>query len=429
MNQIRVAIVEVVKAGSPFAIRGGGHSSNAIGSSTNGGFLFDLSALDHVIIAEDQHSVKLGPGVHWGDLYQKLEKQGLMCAGGRDFGVGVPGFIFGGGLSFYSSRVGWGVDTLLSADIILADGELITASSSSHPELFKALHGGGAHNFGIVVNLTLKLYPYSGFWGGMNIVAEEHFESMFQAYDTYTNDLRCEDKSHMIMDFARHEGAMIVCHTMAYTEPRSDPPIFDGLRKLPQILNTCRLTDISDLANEVAVTTDCRGKRNMYWTHTLHYDIDVLKAVYDLWAKRSQRHKHEFRSAMSVNHMPWAIRNGGTREGNPNVYGLEGDGILLNILLTATWDRAEDDDHVTSQLREWTQEAQALERQQGKDHVFKYMNYSHAEQDVVGGFGPVNQAFLHDVSRKYDRDGVFQKLQPGGFKLGLKVLQETHAML
>ncbi|KAK0120261.1 hypothetical protein ONS95_011666 [Cadophora gregata] len=51
-------------------------------------------------MAEDLQSVAVGPGVRWGPLFVELEKHGRTAVGGRDFGVGVPGFIFGGGNSY-----------------------------------------------------------------------------------------------------------------------------------------------------------------------------------------------------------------------------------------------------------------------------------------------------------------------------------------
>lgn len=89
-------MLEVVKRNCPFAIKGGGHSSNPDGCSVNAGFQFDLANLNHVEIAEDRSSVRVGPGVRWGDLFKILEPHGVIAAGGRDYGVGVPGFIFGG---------------------------------------------------------------------------------------------------------------------------------------------------------------------------------------------------------------------------------------------------------------------------------------------------------------------------------------------
>lgn len=93
---MKAALIEVRRAGCLFAIKGGGHSSNHQGSSIQDGFQFDLVNLNHVKIADDNKSVSVGPGVKWGPLYKMLEERGLMAVGGRDFGVGVPGFIFGG---------------------------------------------------------------------------------------------------------------------------------------------------------------------------------------------------------------------------------------------------------------------------------------------------------------------------------------------
>lgn len=103
-EQVRAAIVEVAKANCPFAIKGGGHSPNSNGSASQGGFQFDLDNLDHIEIAHDRQTVRVGPGVHWGPLYQCLEKHEVAAVGGRDFGVGVPGFIFGGETRYPSNR-------------------------------------------------------------------------------------------------------------------------------------------------------------------------------------------------------------------------------------------------------------------------------------------------------------------------------------
>lgn len=96
VRQVQTAVAQVAKAKCPFAIKGGGHSSNSEGSSIENGFLFDLAKLNHVEIASDNQTVRVGPGVRWGPLFKILEKRGVIAVGGRDFGVGVPGFIFGG---------------------------------------------------------------------------------------------------------------------------------------------------------------------------------------------------------------------------------------------------------------------------------------------------------------------------------------------
>ncbi|KAB8217744.1 hypothetical protein BDV33DRAFT_176750 [Aspergillus novoparasiticus] len=417
-EQVQRAMVEVVRAKCPFVIKGGGHSANPLGSSIRGGVQFDLVKLNHVEIAADKQTVRVGPGVRWGDLFLVLEKAGVIAVGGRDYGVGVPGFVFGGGISYYSNLHGWGIDNLVSVDIVLATGETVTVNSSDHLDLFKAIRGGGAHNFGIVTSLTLKLYPFQGMWGGMNVVSEEHFDAVFAAYDVYTKDLFRNGKAHIIMDFFRQDGEMVVAQFMGYPEPLSDPPIFENLRRIPSALNTLRLADNSDLASEMAQVTDSTGKRNSYWTLAMEYDINLLRSAFELWARKTKPLANRFRFAFDVNHITPAMRNKAAREGRHNVYGLEGpDEPLTNILLTAVWEQERDDAQVQCILRDLGEALEALAQSRGKHRLFKYMNYANHEQDVISGFGSKSKAFLLAVSAKYDPESVFQKLQTGGFKL------------
>lgn len=100
---MKKAVVEVKRAQCPFAIEGGGHSSNSNGSCIHDGFQFDLVHLNQIEIADNKQTVPVGPGVRWGDLFRTLEKHGVIAVGRRDFGVGVPGFIFGGQLCLFSN--------------------------------------------------------------------------------------------------------------------------------------------------------------------------------------------------------------------------------------------------------------------------------------------------------------------------------------
>ncbi|KAL2071017.1 hypothetical protein VTL71DRAFT_14043 [Oculimacula yallundae] len=419
-EQVQAAIVEVVRAKCPFAIKGGGHSSNPKGSSIQDGFQFDLSHIDHIRIAEDKETVEVGPGVHWGQLYLELEKHGIIAVGGRDAIVGVPGFIFGGGISYYANQYGWGIDNLISVDIVLANGELITASAESHLDLFKALRGG-AHNFGIVTNLVLKVHPYDGMWGGYNIAQEEHFDAVFEAYDQYSKDLVSDGKAHMILDFYRRDGVLMVVEFMGYPDPKPDPPIYDKIRQIPSLDNTLRVAHYSDLAQEMTVATDCSNKRNMYWTLAMEYDIKLLRSALEIWIEGTALSTEKFSTAFDVNHITPAMRNKSSRNGLGNLYGLEGANVpLTNILLTGTWENASDDAEINELLKGITHRIEALAKKEGKDCAFKYMNYANAEQDVISSFGQDAKTFMLDVAAKYDPEGIFQKLQPGAWKLDLK---------
>ena len=152
-------------------IKGGGHSYAGF-SSTNKGILLDLSSMNKVKLNLDQQSkpksVVIRGGALWGHVYKQLiigGHNGYMIPGGDCPTVGVSGFVLGGGLSFFSRSLGMGCDSLTEATIVTADGRLVTVGKNDGRDtdegrLFWALRGGGAGNFGIVVNLKMDLHRF-----------------------------------------------------------------------------------------------------------------------------------------------------------------------------------------------------------------------------------------------------------------------------
>ncbi|KAF4435962.1 FAD binding domain-containing [Fusarium acutatum] len=422
-SQVSAALVEVVRARAPFTIKSGGHSVR-LGSSCSEGFQFDLVKLNHIDISADKKTVRLGPGSNWGTVLPELEKHGVITPGGRDAGVGVGGFIlsaiFVGGLSYFTAQAGWSIDNMVSFDIVLSSGELITADHCSYPDLYKAVRGGGAHNFGIVTNFTMKLYEYNGFWGGLNVVSEVQFDDFFREYDLYSKRLLEDGKAHMIVDFFRQEnGDIAALQWQGYPEPLENPPVFRGFREIPSLHNSLRLDDYSNLTVEMQEVTDSRGQRNAWWTFAFEYDIDLLKSVYRVWRQRTEA--CQFSISLDINLLTPEVRNKAAREGFPNAYGLEGpDGTyLINALLSTKWEKGSEDEAAFVAIAKLGNEMEELTRAQGKGSPFKYGNYADQSQDVVAGLGPENKAYVVKVAAKYDPNADFQKLQPGGYKLGV----------
>jgi FAD/FMN-containing dehydrogenase len=86
------------KAHCPFGVKSGGHGHFAGQSCLDGGIQLDLVKLNTISIDKSAGTVLVGPGNTWGDVYRRLQPEGLMVVGGRSAGVGVGGFLIGGKL-------------------------------------------------------------------------------------------------------------------------------------------------------------------------------------------------------------------------------------------------------------------------------------------------------------------------------------------
>ena len=140
------------------AVRGGAHNAGGLGVWDDA-LVIDLGAMRTVALSPVDGTVRVDPGCTWADVDHATVAFGLVIPAGFFGSTGVSGLTLGGGVSGYlDRRYGLTVDNLISADVVLADGSFVTASESSHPDLFWALRGGGG-NFGVVTSFTFQSHP------------------------------------------------------------------------------------------------------------------------------------------------------------------------------------------------------------------------------------------------------------------------------
>jgi len=166
---VQAAVAHAVATGRAVAVRGGGHSVPGFGTADDA-IVVDLSDLTHIEVDAANRTAKVGGGATWAMMNDATTAHGLATTGGIVSSTGVGGLTLGGGIGYLTRAHGLSCDNLISAEVVLADGSIVTASEREHPDLFWALRGGGG-NFGVVTEFEFRLHPV----GTQALVAEYAF--------------------------------------------------------------------------------------------------------------------------------------------------------------------------------------------------------------------------------------------------------------
>ena len=183
------AIAWARRTGTPMAVRSGGHSLAGFGSG-EGTLVIDMRALRELSIDPERRRAIVGAGLTAGEVTDAAGAHGLAIPFGDTGSVGVAGLTLGGGIGWLARRHGLAIDHLVSATVVTATGEVLTASAEEHADLFWAIRGGGG-NFGVVTRFEFDLVPVGTILGGGLVLpaTAEAIAGVIEAADAAPDEL------------------------------------------------------------------------------------------------------------------------------------------------------------------------------------------------------------------------------------------------
>ncbi|KAK1471086.1 FAD binding domain-containing protein [Colletotrichum cuscutae] len=419
-EQVSVVVLLSRLTQCPFAAKSGGHAAMAGASNSRDGITISFQNMKSIALSADKKIASIQPGNIWGDVYRELTKSDLNVIGGRIYDIGVGGLTTGGGISYFSNLHGWACDNVESYDVVTATGAIIRASANQFPDLYWALRGGG-NNFGLVVSFNLRTISLPGgkMWGGSRTYLQDSFPALSEAYANFIANAEKDPKAGLWHVYAYFNGTKLSLPTLYYAEPDGgEAEIFSEWNAIPAISDTTQNRIIADWAAEGAQGSP-PGPREIYSVISSKADKGLVDAAQEIY----------FEEVLAVTDLPGILptlvfqgitipmlkhmqQNGG------NALGLNvKDGPFYIILLSIMWSNEEDDDKIYSFASTVMERINDEAKARGLENDYIYMNYAAQFQDVVSGYGADNKAKLKSIAKKYDPKEVFQKLQPGYFKL------------
>ena len=418
------AVVKFATAnGIAFNVKGGGHSTAAMSAAPSPeGMVLDLGLMNSVSVDPASQTVTFGGGCIWRQVDAALWEHGLATPGGAVSSTGVGGLILHGGFGLLSGLHGLTLDVLISCQVVLADGSIVTASKTENQELFWALRGAGS-SFGVVTSFTSKAFPQGEVWAGVV--------------------LYYLDKMDVLLDFLNHweetnDGSQVVAMVFTHlpqlpgVEVHGPPPPVVGMQIVHTGSNAAKdgpeyfapILDVESVfqnvgpmpypvMNQVGDMFAPPGRRYQFGgaNFTLPMQLSTLEALRDIAYGLNKAYPHAGAqdSSMVIEGIPnKQIRSVGLDEMSFN-----NRGSYYNLLLNWQWK----DEGIDQAVRQYNRKAQVDVRKFGyddaqlRDGVGVYANYA-ASGDALKAetvFGSNTERLL-ELKQKYDHENVFDKL-------------------
>ena len=201
------------------AVRGGGH--NIAGKSVcDDGLLIDLSSMKGTRVDPARRTIRAQLGLRLGEFDRETQAFGLATTLGVFSDTGIAGLTLGGGYGWLNGKCGLACDNVLSADVVTAHGQLVTASAKENDDLLWAIRGAGA-NFGVVTSLEYQLHRVGPVLGGLVLHPLSRGEEVLRFFHEFSST--CADEvSTIVLLMTAPDGSPSVGIAACYCGPIGD---------------------------------------------------------------------------------------------------------------------------------------------------------------------------------------------------------------
>ncbi|KAI1328429.1 FAD-binding domain-containing protein [Xylariaceae sp. FL0255] len=416
-NDISLLVAHLTIAEVHFAIRSGGHSPNPFDAAINDGVLISLDNFDEISYDEKTELITLGPGARWDPVYTELDKYNRTMVGGRVTDVGVGGLTLGSGLSYLTDLYGLVCDNVVSYEIVLADGRIVEASTTSNPDLFWALKGG-TNNYGIVTKFVAKTYPIYNCWGGILLFSGDQLPAVLQALYMYETQPNKDPYANMIINLIPTSNGTTLL-TLIYLKPVEQPEAYAPFLTLTPTLSQLGYATLHQLMNLFPPTD---APRWTWFTQTFKPDAELFGEIAELYASAPEiatigsLTNGSLIAAVQPIAASAVIASQKSNGGTGDALGLEAVNQLW-WTVTVSWANAADDATVYAAGASFKNRISGLAEARNLTLDYIFMNDANIEQPVIASYGEANVMRLRSVQKVYDPDLVFQRLVPGGQKI------------
>jgi FAD/FMN-containing dehydrogenase len=399
---VMAALALAREQGLEVSVRGGGHSvaGHAI---VDDGVVIDVRPMNRVRVDPERRTAWVGGGANWGELDRETQAFGLAVTGGRLADTGVAGLTLGGGSGWIERKCGFTVDSLISAEVVTADGRLVIASGDRNPDLFWALKGGGG-NFGVVTGFEFELHEVGPLvYGGMMLFPIDAAVDLLKAYRGFMEGapdeicgggaILCAPPEEFVPETIR--GKPVLGVIACYVGPvEAGERAFAPLREWGPALEM--LGPMPYTAVQGLIAPGNPPGRHHYWKAGLLGELSD-EAIATFVARASD--------VVSPFAACLMIPLGGAfarvdAESTPLAY----RDAKWNYHLLGQWaDPADTDRNVA-----WTRDFDRAMSEYAEEGVYVNFTGDPSASAVKAGFGPEKYARLVEVKRAYDPENVFR---------------------